>query len=180
MAEDQLKGSISVENGNLDLTKVMLQTTISYKDLDGTIKYIEPQKKLSFSKQNLGLEQQSVDQFNAKRIVSRIELEVSNAKQQLNTWESFLYNQFVDDKALIAKNAGRKPTDAMVKAQVATQQKIIDITNKLNQLKYALSIAKAYSDSLDQKSRLIQSQAALLREEINANQYSVDGNGENK
>ena len=151
----------------IDASKFNAIGDIKYRDYDGEIKSINPQKALSFSSENIPFETQAITYYTVGQIMEQVNLQLESAKLNLNRRYSLLYLNLTVDPEMVKANKGRKPTEGMLNAKISLDKEYQEDEQVISQLQMKYNVLKNLFKAFEQRKDLMQSVSAQKRAQGN-------------
>lgn len=159
-------------NDKIDLTEYKGLPIIRYRDYSGEIKEINPQEALAFGKNNIPYESQAITYYTVTQLAQQANRVLESKKLQLQRKYSELYASSITDEALRKANGNKKPTEAMIGANIQTNSSYIELEEEVNEARYNALTLKDLAKAFEQRKDLMQSVAADVRLERNSGSNS--------
>lgn len=152
----------------IDLTNYNKLPIIRYRDYSGTIKEINPPEALAFGRNNIPYEEQAITYYTVTQLSQQANRALENKKLELQRLYSVLYATSVTDDNLRKANGNKKPTEAMIVANIQSDDQYVKVNEEINQLRYNFMTLKDLAKAFEQRKDLMQSASADMRLERNS------------
>lgn len=147
----------------IDLSGNQPLPLIKYRDYDGSVKVIDPKQQLAFGKDHIPYETQAITFYTVTQLTQQASRALEDKKLELTQVRAGLYRYWSVDEGFRQQNGGKKPTEAMIQAQIDADEGVVKVSKEVNQLKYQVDTLKGLSKAFEQRKDLMQSVSAEQR-----------------
>lgn len=151
---------------SLDLTTLGKIDTIKYYDYQGELREVSPQSILAFNKDNLPYETQAIAYYNILQLAEKLNLDVNNAKLELEQVDSSLYLAYLTNLDLTTKAGNKKPTESMLQHAINQDENHIKYSEAVLNAQARYKLVNGLVKAFEQRKDMIQSYSAKARAEL--------------